>query len=86
MLVFWPLEVATYLTLILLTWTIWRAPSNASKWRVGFNSAFKGLNVCITTTRRVLTHSFKITGLSERGQHDVSFLATRQTSVSTALS
>ena len=26
-----------YLTLILLTWTIWRAPTNASKWRVGFN-------------------------------------------------
>ena len=32
-----------YLTLILLTWTIWRAPTNASKWRMGFNSAFKGL-------------------------------------------
>ena len=31
------------LTLILLTWTIWRAPTNASKWRKGFNSAFKGL-------------------------------------------
>ena len=33
------------LTLILLTWTIWRAPTNASKWRIGFNSAFKGLIV-----------------------------------------
>ena len=31
------------LTLILLTWTKWRAPTNASKWRMGFNSAFKGL-------------------------------------------
>jgi hypothetical protein len=31
------------LTLILLTWTIWRAPTNASKWRMGFNSVFKGL-------------------------------------------
>ena len=31
------------LTLILLMWTIWRAPTNASKWRMGFNSAFKGL-------------------------------------------
>ena len=31
------------LTLILLTWTIWRAATNASKWRMGFNSAFKGL-------------------------------------------
>ena len=33
------------LTLILLTWAIWRAPTNASKWRMGFNSAFKGLSV-----------------------------------------
>ena len=31
------------LTLILLTWTKWRVPTNASKWRIGFNSAFKGL-------------------------------------------
>ena len=31
------------LTLTLLTWTKWRAPTNASKWRMGFNSAFKGL-------------------------------------------
>ena len=31
------------LTLTLLTWTIWSAPTNASKWRMGFNSAFKGL-------------------------------------------
>ena len=31
------------LTLILLRWTIWRAPTNASKWRMGFNSSFKGL-------------------------------------------
>jgi hypothetical protein len=33
------------LTLTLLTWTIWRAPTNASKWRMGFNSAFNGLMV-----------------------------------------
>jgi len=32
------------LTLILLTWRIWLAPNNASKWQMGFNSAFKGLN------------------------------------------
>jgi len=25
-------------------WRIWLAPNNASKWQVGFNSAFKGLN------------------------------------------
>jgi hypothetical protein len=31
------------LTLYMLTWRIWRAPNNASKWQMGFNSAFKGL-------------------------------------------
>ena len=29
------------LTLILLTWRIWRAPNNASRWQMGFNLAFK---------------------------------------------
>jgi hypothetical protein len=33
------------LTLILLTGSIWWAPNNASKWQMGFNSAFKGLIV-----------------------------------------
>ena len=32
------------LILTLLTWRIWWAPTNASKWRMGFNLAFKGLN------------------------------------------
>ena len=31
------------LTLILLMWRIWWAPNNASRWQVGFNSAFKRL-------------------------------------------
>jgi hypothetical protein len=30
-------------TLILLTWRIWWASNNASKWQMGFNLAFKGL-------------------------------------------
>jgi hypothetical protein len=34
----WP-----HLTLILLTWRIWWAPNNASKWQMGFNSTFKGV-------------------------------------------
>jgi len=34
------------LTLNLLTNTIVAPPSNASKWQMGFNSAFKGLNEC----------------------------------------
>ena len=40
------------LTRILLTWTIWRAPTNASKWRMGFNSAFKGLIKVLAYWRR----------------------------------
>jgi len=31
------------LTLNPLMWKIWRAPNNASRWQMGFNSAFKGL-------------------------------------------
>jgi hypothetical protein len=33
----------TPLTRILLTWSIRWAPNNASKWQIGFNSAFKRL-------------------------------------------
>jgi hypothetical protein len=31
------------LTLILLTWRIWWAPTTASRWQIEFNLAFKGL-------------------------------------------
>jgi hypothetical protein len=41
--------LAVILTLNLLTWTIWRAPTNASKWRMRFNSAFKGLKILLIT-------------------------------------
>ena len=37
------LERERQLTLNLLTITIVAPPSNASKWQMGFNSAFKGL-------------------------------------------
>ena len=40
--VFW-VVTSRVLTLILLTWRIWWAPNNASKWQTGFNSMFKGL-------------------------------------------
>ena len=30
-----------------LTWKIWWAPNNASRWQMGFNSAFKGLKELI---------------------------------------
>ena len=36
---------ASKLTLTLLTTTIVAPPSNASKWQMGFNSAFRGLKV-----------------------------------------
>jgi len=36
-------NIQLHLTLILLTWRIWWAPSNASKRQMGFNSACKGL-------------------------------------------
>jgi len=35
--------VYSFLTLNLLTTTIAASPSNAGKWQMGFNSAFKGL-------------------------------------------
>jgi len=36
------------LTLILLTWRIWWAPNNASKWQMGLNSVCKGLIAAVT--------------------------------------
>jgi len=36
-------NINSLLTLNLLTTTIVAPPSNASKWQMGFNSAFKGL-------------------------------------------
>ena len=36
-------NVTCVLTLNPPTWKIWWAPNNASRWQVGFNSAFKGL-------------------------------------------
>jgi hypothetical protein len=43
------------LTLILLTWKIWLAPNNASKWQMWFNSAFKGL---VIPTRLLAYNNF----------------------------
>ena len=40
------------LTLILLMWRIGRAPNNASKWQMGFNAAFKGLNGLVRFAER----------------------------------
>ena len=40
----WVILSCNSLTLNPLTWKIWWAPNNASKWQMGFDSAFKGLN------------------------------------------
>ena len=40
------------LTLTPLTWKIWWAPNNASKWQTGFNLAFKGLKKIFTASFR----------------------------------
>ena len=52
------LSIQVFLTLILLTWRIWWAPNNASRWQMGFNSALKVLKetagcFCLSTTRTV---------------------------------
>ena len=44
-----------YLTLNLLTTIIVAPPSNASKWYMGFNSAFKGLKLLKYLTLNLLT-------------------------------
>jgi hypothetical protein len=48
------------LTLSLLTWKIWWAPNNASKWQMGFNFAFKGFkkSYCIFATMSWRMKSF----------------------------
>ena len=45
------------LTLNLLTTTIVAPPSNASKWQMGFNSAFKGLKLNFVTASTTATIS-----------------------------
>ena len=51
------LSIQTFtLTLILLTWRIGWAPYNASKWEMGFNSAFKGL-MCNKWTPRPMKYA-----------------------------
>jgi hypothetical protein len=51
-----------YINLNLLTTTIVAPPSNASKWQVGFNSAFKGLNKIIVRSN----FDFEEVGASKR--------------------
>jgi len=50
----WNSNIKSILTLILLTWRIWWAPNNASRWQMGFNSAFKGLIIYFRMGLRLL--------------------------------
>ena len=54
----WPILRITLLTLILLTWSVGWAPNNARKWQMGFNSAFKGLNL-----RLLMSYIYDISSL-----------------------
>jgi hypothetical protein len=50
----------TVLILNLLMTTIVAPPSNASKWQMGFNSAFKGLKASIWSLRTLRFNIYKI--------------------------
>ena len=58
------------LTLNLLTTTIVAPPSNASKWQMGFNSAFKGL-IHSQTDTAVLKFGFCVVGFYLENVADV---------------
>ena len=57
----------TYLTLNLLTTTIVAPPSNASKWQMGFNSAFKGLMIMLLAQILIVKRMMVIEEYKERG-------------------
>ena len=47
-------------TLIPLTWKIWWAPNNASRWQIGLNSAFKGLIIIFSNGQKETHQEWKI--------------------------
>ena len=49
----------TSLTLILLTWIIWWAPNNVSRWQAGFNSVFKGLKIVVRLSTLRFHHRYE---------------------------
>jgi len=53
------------LTLNLLTTTIVAPPRNARKWQMGFNSAFKGLNVDVSTKSLIIRKCFQLINLCD---------------------
>jgi len=57
------------LTHIPLTWKIWRAPNNASRWLMGFNSVFKGLTKCNDINNQQDSTNFSFINLFKSAQH-----------------
>ena len=49
---FLSISIQTLLTLVLLTWRTGSVPNNASRWQMGFDSAFKGINSYILSDNR----------------------------------
>jgi hypothetical protein len=59
-------QIEGKLTLNLLTTTIVEPPSNASKWQMGFNSAFKGLKDLMLQGFKVCIVKMLVSGLLHR--------------------
>ena len=69
------------LTFTLLTWTIWRAPTNASKLRMGFKSAFKGL-ITLSLSPLLFHHcTAAVTHIIRNWWSDIQFKLRRRTSI-----
>ena len=68
----WPVTRRNMLTFSLLMWRIWWAPNNASKWQMGFNSAFKVLNNSDFCATRCIAVKYRCDGLilSQKMQSD----------------
>jgi hypothetical protein len=41
-----------------------KSPNNISKWQIGFNSAFKGLNLHITITKPTVKYGYQAAAIS----------------------
>jgi len=54
------------LSLILLTWRIWWAANNASKWQMGFNLAFRGLSTSEKNHAKKIKHNTRLCRLPQR--------------------
>jgi hypothetical protein len=60
-----PLCLMPWLTLNLLTSTIVAPPSNARKWQMGFNSAFKGLRMSGVIHLKYINTMWSVSNLSQ---------------------